>query len=179
MNGGVSLTITPLLSMGADQQAKIELKAKQTAGKVVSIHLDEIQALADQNAIILMIKALPADRHTMVILFSSPQAFVNKKSPWSELVDKLIKNDHLSMVCIDELHLFTHFVMTFRNKFKELTMFLLYKLKFIGSASKMKTKIPILFMTASCTKSVVDVASTIPGLTFDTSVTVFGLRLLR
>ncbi len=41
MNGGVSLTITPLLSLGADQENKINSIAKQTSGPVVAIHLDE------------------------------------------------------------------------------------------------------------------------------------------
>jgi superfamily II DNA helicase RecQ len=37
MNGGVSLTITPLLALGVDQDEKISLKAKQIAGTVVSV----------------------------------------------------------------------------------------------------------------------------------------------
>jgi hypothetical protein len=70
MNGGVSLTITQLLSfLGAAQEAKIELKAKQTAGNIIYIHLNEICALLDQNAIISKIKALPAD-NTLWLSFS-------------------------------------------------------------------------------------------------------------
>jgi hypothetical protein len=140
----------------------------------MSIHLDEICALLDQNAIVAKIKALPAEGHTNIIFISSSQAFVNKKFPWSDLaVDWLIKNDSLFMVFVDEVHLFTHFGMTFCNKFKELTPFLFDKVKVAGSASKTKMKIPILFMTAPCTKSAVDVTSTITGLTFDTNVNVF------
>jgi hypothetical protein len=58
------------------------------------------------------------------------------------------------MVCVDEVNLFTHFRMTFHNKFKELTSLIFDKLKVAESASKMKMKIHILlFMTVSCTKS--------------------------
>jgi hypothetical protein len=36
MNGGFSLTINPLLSLGADQEEKIRVKAQQTAAHAVS-----------------------------------------------------------------------------------------------------------------------------------------------
>jgi superfamily II DNA helicase RecQ len=41
MKGGVSLTICPLLSLGADQEEKFNLKALDSTGPVVSIHLDK------------------------------------------------------------------------------------------------------------------------------------------
>ena len=39
LSGGFSLTITPLLSLGADQEEKITLRAKHTGGTVVAVHL--------------------------------------------------------------------------------------------------------------------------------------------
>jgi superfamily II DNA helicase RecQ len=61
INGEFSLTITPLLSLGADQEEKITQRAKQTHGTVISVHLDEIRSLHDQQQLILELKALSAD----------------------------------------------------------------------------------------------------------------------
>ena len=56
IEGSFSLTITPLLSLGADQDEKLTLRAKQTAGKVVSVHLDEIHLLANQQGLVDALK---------------------------------------------------------------------------------------------------------------------------
>jgi hypothetical protein len=45
----MSLTICPLLSLGADQEEKFNLKALDVTGPVVSIHLDKIRSLANQH----------------------------------------------------------------------------------------------------------------------------------
>jgi hypothetical protein len=79
MKGGVSLKICPLLSLGADQEEKLNLKALDATGPVVAIHLDEIRSPADQRLIVDRIMGLSALTHTSVLLFSSPQAICNKK----------------------------------------------------------------------------------------------------
>jgi superfamily II DNA helicase RecQ len=89
MRGGFSLTITPLVALGADQEEKITSKAKHTAGILLSIHLDEIWSLSNQEKLIKQLKLLPPDGHTTCMLFSSPQA--NCKRPvisylWSVLM---------------------------------------------------------------------------------------------
>ncbi len=52
MRGDFSLTITPLLSLGADQEEKLSLRAKDTAGTIVSLHFDEVHSLADQHTLV-------------------------------------------------------------------------------------------------------------------------------
>ena len=44
---GVSLTIVPVLSLGADFSLKVRHKASQGCGRVVSIHLNEMQNIVD------------------------------------------------------------------------------------------------------------------------------------
>jgi hypothetical protein len=97
------LTITPLLSLGADQEEKLSLRAKHTAGTVFAVHLDEVQLLLDQQVLINNLKIIPQDGHTTILLFSSPQAILNKKFLWKEFIEWLIVNDHLSLVCLDEI----------------------------------------------------------------------------
>jgi superfamily II DNA helicase RecQ len=171
MKGGVSLTICPLLSLGADQEAKFNLKALDATGPVVAIHLDEIRSLADQRLIVDKIMGLSTRTHMSVLLFSSPQAICNKKFLWQTLIDWLIVNQRMSMVCVDEMHLFVHFGMTFRDEFKELTPLLFKKLMTVGSTTT--TQVPLLFMTATCTKRILSTIELMSGLLFDTQVNVF------
>jgi superfamily II DNA helicase RecQ len=178
VNGGVSLTITPLLSLGADQEEKMAARAKQTEGPVVPIHLDKACSLADQARIVADIKLLSQDSHATVFLFSSPQAICNKKFLWKELLHWLIARNRLSMVTVDEVHLFVHFSLIFRKEFMFLTAKLFSKLQ-CGTSnnySKKFSKVPILFMTATCTKFIIErVESSMIGFTIDKSVNVFWL----
>jgi superfamily II DNA helicase RecQ len=108
----------------------------------------------------------------MVLLFSSPQAILNKSFLWLGLIDWLIAHGRLLMVCVDEVHLFVHFGMTFRDEFKELTPAVLFS-KLKGRVSNARSTIPILFMTATCTKSIVDTVEKIVGFLFDKDWNVF------
>jgi hypothetical protein len=63
--------------------------------------------------------------------------------------------------------------MTFRKEFKELTPLLFDKLKLPAIANQSWTKVPVLFMTATCSKAVLDAITTITGLRFDTDVNIF------
>ena len=175
INGGISLTITPLLSLGADQEEKMRSRAKQTEGPVVPIHLDEVRSLADQGRIVAQIKELSQDSHATVFLFSSPQAICNKKFLWKELLDWLIVRDQLSMVTVDKVHLFVHSGLTFRKEFMYLTSKLLSKLRCgtTNNYSKKYSTVPILFMTATCTKFIVKRVELMIGFTIDKSVNVF------
>jgi superfamily II DNA helicase RecQ len=135
LSGGFSLTITPLLSLGVNQEEKVSLRAKYTAGLVLAVHLDKIRSLADQQDLIKSFKRIPPDRHNSVLLFSSPQAILNKKFLWKEFIEWLnIVNDYLSLVYVDKVHLFVHFGMTFCDKFKLLTAGLFNRLKVGGSS---------------------------------------------
>jgi superfamily II DNA helicase RecQ len=170
MNCGVSLTISPLLSLGADQEEKLKLKANQAFGAVCPIHIDEFRSVLEQKKIVERIKLLVKEGHTTVYLFSSPQAIV-KNDIWCGLVDYLIDQGQLSMVCVDELHLFAHFGMTFRKEFQQLDKKLFAKLR-VGD-SRVRTKVPILFMTATCTSSIVDRIEEMTRLSFNRHENVF------
>jgi hypothetical protein len=84
IKGGVSLSICPLLSIGADQEEKLNLKALDVTRPILSIHLDKICCIANQQKIVDSIKGLLAQTHmpALVLLFSLPQAICNKKFVW-------------------------------------------------------------------------------------------------
>jgi superfamily II DNA helicase RecQ len=113
IKGGVSLTISPLLSLGADQEEKLNLKASNSAGPVLAIHLDAICCLADQHKIINQIKGLLLKTHMAVYYSPSLRPFATSLSLVGTHRLWLIDNDGMSTVCFDEIHLFVHFGMTF------------------------------------------------------------------
>jgi superfamily II DNA helicase RecQ len=164
LNAGVSLTITPLLSLGADQEEKVNSKSNTMYGAIAAIHLDEIRAKHEQESIINDILSQSTLTNTTTFRFSSPQAITKQGSLWMGLLEALIAKNRLSMVCVDEVHLFVYFGLTFRKEFKQLKS-LFNRLKVcnkkqsIDSSKKSEicqTKIPILFMTATCSNFVVE-----------------------
>jgi superfamily II DNA helicase RecQ len=127
MCAGVSLTITPLLSLGADQTEKIRKNASQNGGPVHSFHLDELRCPQAQRLLSERILSLSVDTHTTIFIFSSPQALVNNKL-WRTMIESLIAKQLLSMLCVDEVHLFVQFGLTFRQELAQLQSVLFKKL---------------------------------------------------
>jgi hypothetical protein len=79
MCAGLSLTITPLLSLGADQTEKIWKNASQNGGPVHSFHLDKLRCPQAHRLLSERILSLSVDTHTTIFIFSSQQALVNNK----------------------------------------------------------------------------------------------------
>ena len=75
------------------------------------------------------------------------------------------------MVCVNEVHLFAHFGMTFQKEFQQSDKKLFHKLR-VGN-SRTQTKVPILFMTATCTASIVDRVEEMTHLLIDWDDNVF------
>jgi superfamily II DNA helicase RecQ len=74
---GVILTISPLLSLAADQANKVGSRASQEFGNVLSFHLDEIRDRDEQLAVAASISNMASETTQTVFLFASPQVFVN------------------------------------------------------------------------------------------------------
>jgi len=142
----------PLLALGADQTTKVCTKSIQTSGDVLAIHLDEVHNSSDQLRIVQSILALPSSTRKTIMLFSSPQKIVNDKT-WMGFLKKLIENGLLRLVCVDEVHLFVHYGLSFRTEFAMLSS-TLFRHLIIDRGAGYKTKIPVLFMTATCTNRI-------------------------
>ena len=158
---GVSLTIVPVLSLGADQQKKVIDKANQSCGRVISIHLDEIKNPTAAKEIIKRTLLLTDDTKKTILLFASPQAIVDKPH-WKQFIQDLTKRKLLRLVAVDEIQLFVHYGLSFRHQFAMLSTTLFRDLKVGG----IKTKIHVLFMTATCTVEMFDQLQTLTGLKF-------------
>jgi superfamily II DNA helicase RecQ len=86
MCAGVSLTITPLLSLGTDQTQKIRQNTSKDGGPVHAYHLDELRCPKGQKLLSDQLLSLSIDIDGTVFLFSSPQAIVNNQI-WHQLLN--------------------------------------------------------------------------------------------
>ena len=59
---GVSLTVVPILSLGADQKQQIQKKAVQMYGQIIAIHIDEVRYKTQSQNIIEGVVKLTEDR---------------------------------------------------------------------------------------------------------------------
>jgi superfamily II DNA helicase RecQ len=142
-SGTVVLSIAPLLSLSKDQTTKLEMKAQTS--KLVSIHLDEYRSKEEVNAIVASVARVPQSTASL-ILFASPQVLGNK---YRGLLRMLIEKKMLSMVCVDEVHLFVQFGLRFRAEFLHLKRLLFLPMVVSNNQSITVTQAPILFMTAT------------------------------
>jgi hypothetical protein len=82
------------------------------------------------------------------------------------------------MLCIDEVHLFVQFRLTFCQEFALLQPVLFKKLRVQVSRpsaklSRFHTTVPVLFMTATCNQTMVEKIEKLSGLRFHHSSSIF------
>ena len=109
MSKGITLCISPLLSLGADQTRKVMESAHDDRFIVASFHLDEMSQESIKQ-LLSSLKVLPSDK--TVFIFTSPQAIVNRND---ELRDYLITNKLIRFIVVNDIHLVNHFGKTFRS----------------------------------------------------------------
>ena len=142
--GRITLCITPLLSLGADQTIKHQHNTKTKSTELNSLHLDEVPK-GDMQLILNLLQATAPS--SSILVYASPQSLVTKATGHCAFLEFLLGNHHLlSMIVIDEIHLLNDFGRSFRADINMLKDKLFQKVK--------ETK-PMLFVTtAMCLKSV-------------------------
>jgi hypothetical protein len=170
---GVTLSISPLLSLGADQESALNLEVYDDCGPIGAYHLDEFSTVpTKQTSIVKEALALTSDTTKCIILFSSPQAIVENKV-WCDMVAKLIDNGILRLVCVDEVHLFCSFGLSIRGEIAALKPCLFSKLVVPSDDGSTTTVCPVLVMTATATKNTVEQFTKLTGLAISTDSNVF------
>ena len=104
---GITLCITPLLSLGADQVQKVMSKTSETDKSIIGFHLDE---LTDAQLLLELqnyLSTLPPTTTKTIVLFSS-------------LVQRSIVSDKIRFLVFNEIHLAVHYGKTFRKEFGHL-----------------------------------------------------------
>jgi superfamily II DNA helicase RecQ len=145
----------PLLSVGADQDSKISTRVEninerqQRIGSIVSIHLDEVKHVATQRKLATALLSLNDDTAMTVFLFASPQAILKKE--WDSVLGKLARRKLIRLICLDEVHLYVNFGLTFRHDFLKLknTLFEWVRTQPLSHGSNSLLRIPLLLMTAT------------------------------
>ena len=95
------------------------------------------------------------------MLFASPQALVDKVY-WKEFVNVLINKTILRFIVVDEIQLFVHYGLSFRSQFAMLSTTIFKQIK----TGRYATKIPVLFMTATCNLEMFEQLKLLTGLEF-------------
>ena len=162
--GGVTWCIGPLLALGADQESKINQRSLSNDGRTFAIHLDAYRSESQQVGIWNQIEGYTRQSELAVVVLSSPQVICSSdliQAMFSSILD----NGSLQLLCIDEAHLFVQFGLYFRDEFLQLKDLVFQKC--LVDSNPKRTKIPVLFMTATANKTILTQLERLTGFEFD------------
>ena len=145
VQGGVSIVVENTLALGSDQSSKISSIVNPGVKNIKSYQLDTFKAPSELKRLCdSILKHITSNSSTSIICFSSPETLVH--SVTVNFIQQLISKSKLNFFCIDEIHLFLEFGISFRPSFLKL------KNKIISlffKEDKVSMTIPILLMTAT------------------------------
>ena len=179
VTNGVSIIIEPTLALSSDQSSKFDTASKEHGGLVYSYQIDTYKNDKDRQRLANNILSVLREKKQQdielgivsFVLFTSPEALV--LPIWMEFVDNLIKIEMLNLICVDEVHLFIEFGLSFRNDFLSLRHKLFNKIiagntsSTITSLNQTKLKIPFLSMTATCNLQLLNLLQKMTNITFN------------
>ena len=111
---GVTLVIEELLAVATDQKTKVK-SASNAYGPVLAYQLDSIKNPLVVEKLKSKLLLMNKKSNSTIFLYSSPECLM--RQPWRSLMVSLIRNGVLKLVCIDEIHLYVMFGVTFRKEF--------------------------------------------------------------
>ena len=167
VDAGVTLVIETTLSLGADQSSKIA-SASGRNGPVESFQLDSLKSKTSRNSLSQHLRSLEKTTNASIFLFTSPEELL--KFPWPSLIIHLSNNGLLKLVCVDEVHQFVSFGISFRRSFcvlkKSLFQILVDSKDINNEPDQLPTtlKTPLLFMTATFTPDLLQLLEKMVGM---------------
>ena len=111
---GVTLIIVETLALAADQRSKVT-SANGIYGTILVYQLDSMKKKELIEKLEKKLLSIKKDDNTTIFLYTSPECLM--REPWRSVMVKLIDRRVLKLVCIDEIHLFVMFGITFRKEF--------------------------------------------------------------
>lgn len=168
VDGGVTLIIVETLSLAADQRSKI-VSANGIYGPVLAYQLDSVKQKHLVQQLEDKLLSIEKDSNTTVFLYTSPECLA--REPWCSIMIKLIDRGSLKLVCIDEIHLYVMFGITFRKEFTLLKKSFFKHLRTergprysYASGLCHDLKVPLLLMTATFNKSLLGILEKMIGV---------------
>ena len=119
MTGGIILVTVPLLSLTADQMAKIRV-VLMPEGSVEAHDDDEIPTKLLNEIVIPRMHEIGYNSTSTMFIFTSPQKLTNTQ-PLLDALFTCHQNQTLHLVTIDEAHLYTQHGRSFRESLRVLT----------------------------------------------------------
>ena len=163
VDGGITIIVQNTLALGSDQVSKIATTANSSAKHVKSYQLDahkDKEVLSNLCDAIVHHCMLNID--TSIIIFTSPE-YLLKPHVMSFFVS-VVEKDLLRLFCIDEVHLFVQFGLSFRKSFQLLKKSIIDKLKDKESG---QMHVPILCMTATFNNKLMNALEKMLGFTIE------------
>ena len=158
VDGGVTIIIENTLALGADQVNKVKQSNLLPNKKVISFQLDMIKSELDEKDLsTTILQHLSSNIDTSIILYTSPETLL--KDVWTELLSSLIENNLLCLFCIDKIHLFVDYGISFCLQFQKLKSLILGKM----TNQNGLFKVPLLMMIATFDKYLLDIAQRMLG----------------
>ena len=114
VDGGITIIIENTLSLSSDQISKI--KDHNENKNIVAFQLDEIKTDQLRKSVAASItNSIQIDNTLSVFIFTSPEALI--QDIWFEFFKESLLSNKIKLLCIDEVHLFVDFGLTFRKNF--------------------------------------------------------------
>ena len=177
---GVTLIIENTLSLSADQHSKIK-SANKAHGPIKAFHIDSIRTKTKQDNLANMLVSLSPNTDATIFLFSSPEFLL--KEPWNSMIQTLLDNNLLRLICVDEAHQFVMFGYTFRPEFGLLKESLFQKIivpnvtdSLTPSRFPVSLKVPLLLMTATFNTELLRLLQSMIGISITPSMYLWSGR---
>jgi len=113
VNFGVTVVIEPTLDLSSDQRSKVA-RARNTYGPVLAYQLDSIKNPLLIKKLKKKLDELDSNSNVTIFLYTSPECLL--RDPWNAVFIGLIERKVLQLICIDEIHMFVTFGITFRKE---------------------------------------------------------------
>ena len=160
VDGGVSIIIENTLALSSDQASKVNTQANTDSKKVRAFQLDLFNTKEQQQQLSTFILNHCKDHNdSSIILFTSPETLL--QDVWIEFLQNCITKSILRLFCIDEIHLFVEFGLSFRSDFQLLKTKVITLLHENG-----RFIVPIVFMTATFNNNLLHLLQRMLGIQF-------------
>lgn len=169
VDAGVTIVLENTLSLSSDQLSKIS-EANEECGPIEAYQLDSIKSQSLRTDFSKHIRSFHSSTNATIFLFSSPEEM--QRAPWPNLVASLTLKHVLRLACIDEVHQFVMFGLTFRTSFCALKKSLFKQLidykHLNNNPTSMPThlKVPLLCMTATFDHDLLQLLQRMIGIRF-------------